>query len=769
MHPLPRRSSPRAILGLLTLAAAVVLAVLPAGASAASASKVVHYHGYRLTVPGSWPVYHLASQPRTCVRFDRHAVYLGSPSANQSCPGHSAGRTEAILVSPLASRAAAARLLPAVTTTAALPAQGSAAQLVKPAAGVVVTATWNRSQSVVRRALGMSALPSRTSAARSAAAATPRAATTLMHTAVVKAKAASAGQVYTGVGFDICSTPSTTKMSAWGSSPYRAIGVYIGGTNMACSQPNLTAAWVSQESSAGWHLVPIYVGLQAPSNDCGCSGIASSSATSEGKAAASDAIAHAQAIGLGAGNPIYFDMEGYNRTTSNTKAVMSFLSAWTSGLHASGYLSGVYSSADSGIGDLAARVGTSYPEPDDIWIARWNGAKNTSDPNLSGSVWANHQRLHQYRGDHNETYGATTMDVDSDYLDGATAAAGFGTGPVTTIASAPSLSAAPQANGNVNLRPSWSGVSVSAWQVLAGTTPTSMSAVTNHVGLGGKKNIVMHSSFNYFEVVAYGPSGQQLGTSAPVATPRHVAIFGKSAFVPRVGQVGLPVGCFSAAPCRLTTSVYLGSTRLVRTGAEQIGVGGGLVYFKLYAAARATLAHRHPSRLPVKVVVRDASGMSATSTISLTPFFSSGPGSPHSGAPSGPLRLIGLTEFVSNGRVGGLLAGCFGAAPCHATFTITASGKTIARSKAQTLGVNELGYLFFTLTNTGRQLLLHRHTNRLAVKVKIAVAGTAGSSGSGTTSASTTTTGGATGVGVAPSPSATATTVSASVGLVSFR
>ena len=53
-------------------------------------------------------------------------------------------------------------------------------------------------------------------------------------------------------------------MSAWGASGYRAIGVYIGGTNMACAQPNLNSAWVSGQSAAGWHLIPIYVGLQAP-------------------------------------------------------------------------------------------------------------------------------------------------------------------------------------------------------------------------------------------------------------------------------------------------------------------------------------------------------------------------------------------------------------------------------------------------------------------------------------------------------------------------
>ncbi len=69
-------------------------------ALAAPALKVVSYHGYRVRVPASWPVYDLAQDPAVCVRFDRHAVYLGTPSAAQRCPAHAAGRTEAILLQP---------------------------------------------------------------------------------------------------------------------------------------------------------------------------------------------------------------------------------------------------------------------------------------------------------------------------------------------------------------------------------------------------------------------------------------------------------------------------------------------------------------------------------------------------------------------------------------------------------------------------------------------------------------------------------------------
>jgi hypothetical protein len=224
---------------------------------------------------------------------------------------------------------------------------------------------------------------------------------------------------YTGLGFDACAAPSTTTMTAWAASPYRGIGIYIGGANRGCSQPNLTSTWVSTEIAAGWQLIPTYVGLQAPSNSCGCAAIKPAQAGSQGVAAADDAVIEAAALGIGPGNPIYFDMEGYATGGSNSPAVLAFLGAWTGELHARGYVSGVYSSASSGITDLVSQYGTGYFEPDDLWIARWNGQATTVDSAVPATEWANHQRLHQYRGGHNETYGGVSINIDNDYLDGA--------------------------------------------------------------------------------------------------------------------------------------------------------------------------------------------------------------------------------------------------------------------------------------------------------------------------------------------------------------
>jgi hypothetical protein len=238
----------------------------------------------------------------------------------------------------------------------------------------------------------------------------------------------SAASAYTGLGFDACAAPSRRSMSAWGSSPYRAIGVYIGGVNRGCSQPNLTAAWVGEQTAAGWSLIPTYVGLQAPTSSCGsCAKLSASisTAATQGTEAATDAVAQAGLAGIGAGSPIYFDMESYSRTASATNATLSFLAAWTARLHALGYASGVYSSGASGIADLAAKFGSTYLQPDELWFANWNGrASAASDPYVPAGAWEGH-RIHQYDGGHDETYGGVTVDIDNDYVEGATAGTGL--------------------------------------------------------------------------------------------------------------------------------------------------------------------------------------------------------------------------------------------------------------------------------------------------------------------------------------------------------
>lgn len=714
-------------LGWAVLLCLVGVCLAPTGALAASATKTLRYHGYKLVVPVSWPVYRLQADHSTCVRFDRHAVYLGQPGAVQRCATQAVGRTEAISVEPLSARASGAgrasgQILPQGSSAGADPVQGSSAQLVDAARGVVVTATWRHQPAIIERALGVRSVIALAAAARKRQrAAQATAAAHIIHSHIVKAASANASaqsaSIYTGLGFDACSTPSSAQMAAWGASPYRGIGVYIGGTNMACSQFNLTATWVSQEITAGWHLVPIYVGLQAPSNSCGCASISSANAASQGAAAAVDAVAKAQAVGLGPGNPIYFDMEGYSRTSGNTAAVLAFLGSWTAQLHASGYQSGVYSSDASGIVDLVSQYGTAYQEPDDLWIANWNGSQSTADVNVPSTEWAAHQRLHQYGGGHNETYGGVTINIDSNYLDGATAGTASA---VPAVVTTPALSVSPIADGTVALHPSWAGgANVSSWQVIGGSDPSSLAPAANPVSASAKMPIILHSAYAYFAVRALGAGGVTLGSSLPVATPAHVAIFGQSAFVSRQGMGGIPVQCAGVSQCLLTTTITAGPKTLVKTGLEVVPAGGGLTYFHLSPAGRTKLAQARHQRLLVKVSVQVVSGPSASRRLKLIPFSTSGP-SPHRGVnQSASMRIIGMTDFVSGGRFGGILASCVASTACHSSMTIIAAGKVIARTGPEALGVNELGYLFFSLTPAGQRMLVSKRGNQLPARLTL--------------------------------------------------
>ncbi len=435
---------------------------MSAGAGS-QATRLVTYHGYQIRVPASWPVYNLAADPAQCVLFNRHAVYLGPPGADQRCPARAYGHTEAVLVQPTGP---ATELPPGTVVlpgdTAALPSALPAAPLAAasashefhvaaPGPGVLVTGTYGTDPALLRTILD---------AARMTAAAPEVAASRSVSKNEVAASQGSAAQGGTapelvgrhggGLGFDACTVPSVATMTDWLASPYRVIGTYLGGVNWACTYGNFTTSWVSQVAAEGWQYIPIWVGPQAPCSGIpGATVITPSQAAAEGQAEAASAAATAQGFGYGTGTPIYFDMEGYDTSdTSCAQAVLTFLGGWTQGLHAAGYLSGVYSSAGSGITDLASEYGNpSYARPDDVWIADWTGDPVLTDPYLPDSDWPG-ERLHQYYGSHNETWGGATVNIDNDViggevagLPGPAAALPFVAGEPADVAAAPGSAA----------------------------------------------------------------------------------------------------------------------------------------------------------------------------------------------------------------------------------------------------------------------------------------------------------------------------------------
>jgi uncharacterized protein YraI len=226
---------------------------------------------------------------------------------------------------------------------------------------------------------------------------------------------------FTGLAFDTCTAPTLAQMTAWKSSPYKAVGIYIGGVNRSCAQPQLTANWVTSVTAMGWRLIPIYLGLQAPCSTRATSAkISPISAYTQGTREAVDAANRAKALGLLPGGAIYSDMEHYNSADSACRlAVLRYLSAWVKEIHVQRYLAGIYAHQNSGAGDLAdVYNSTSFARPDALWIARWDGNSSlTGWPTVPNSFWAVGQRGKQYLGDHNETHGGVTLNIDSDRFD----------------------------------------------------------------------------------------------------------------------------------------------------------------------------------------------------------------------------------------------------------------------------------------------------------------------------------------------------------------
>jgi hypothetical protein len=264
---------------------------------------------------------------------------------------------------------------------------------------------------------------------------------------VLSAPAQAANRVtpgnFTGYGFDQCVTPSQEAMDAWlTSSPYWAVGIYIAGDSRYCGdvhQLNLTPTWVTTQLRNGWRLIPITVGPQAscatrykdhvrikadPTDDY-------TAARTQGRAEAVDTVERASALGIAARSTLWYDIEAYDTSKVRCReSALSFLSAWTETLHELGFVSGVYSSAASGIRALDdARVAEPdrYTMPDRIWVADWVDAgayrepPTVTPPSLVSRYfradgWMPNRRMRQYRGGHDETHGGVRINIDTNYL-----------------------------------------------------------------------------------------------------------------------------------------------------------------------------------------------------------------------------------------------------------------------------------------------------------------------------------------------------------------
>jgi hypothetical protein len=352
-------------------------------------------------------VLNLTRHPSACPRLDVHAVYIGRPGPAPLCPADLAGKATAVQLQAASPDSPDLRQATRATVIGGKPARtnADAAQThtiidVLPSAGIEVSLSYGGSPAQARSIEKSITISGQAHAVR------------LAVPGVIRPAAAQG--VVTGKGFDTCAAPSAATMKDWLASPYRAVGIYIGGVNRACAQANLTPGWIRAVQAQGWHYFPLYVGLQAPCvAGFGDETIKAASATAQGKAAADDAVVQAGDLGIPAGTPIIYDMEAYGSGCSS--AVTTFLSAWDAELHAKGYTAGIYES----YGNIADLVGAAkqITEPDIIHYADWDGHATTASPYMPATMWTHDQRIHQYAGGNDETFDGATLDIDNDELD----------------------------------------------------------------------------------------------------------------------------------------------------------------------------------------------------------------------------------------------------------------------------------------------------------------------------------------------------------------
>ncbi|GLV82743.1 hypothetical protein Slala03_24320 [Streptomyces lavendulae subsp. lavendulae] len=419
MGAMPSRTLLRCLLG-----AALLLPVAPlspaVAAAGADGGRTVDYQGLHLTLPAGWHVVDLDRHPDACLRLDRPALYLGHAGTQAECASGRAvaHRADTLHLEPLDGAPPRADIptFPVDAGTALPPADADSRELryALRGSGVMATLSYGEDPAAVRGLLARAA----------SAEGAPAPATAPVITAAGPAAPPPATQqAFTGTGFDACTAPTQRAMDAWRTdSPFGAVGIYIGGRARACAQPQLTAGWVRKQAAAGWHLMPIWVGPQPWNSSSTGLSTDPSRANDQGREAADGAADAARSLGLDAGTVLYNDLENYTDRATWDAPVVAYLTAWTVRLHELGFRAAAYVSASSGAKALSDHY-QQAPQamPDVLWVARWNLAASVTDADMGlpqrTAQWAGPRRAHQFRGDHDASYGGVTINIDRSWVD----------------------------------------------------------------------------------------------------------------------------------------------------------------------------------------------------------------------------------------------------------------------------------------------------------------------------------------------------------------
>lgn len=254
----------------------------------------------------------------------------------------------------------------------------------------------------------------------------------------------------TGPGFDNCELASEEELRRWiADSPYRAVNLYIGGALRACDNASLTAQLLTMLTAQGWTFLPTWVGPQAPCTSYSQKfDLDPATAFAQGRSEADKAVLIAQQLGLadanGAGTVIYYDLEAYDgEDTACVEASRAFVAGWTQRLQERSSYAGLYALACN---PPISRYAAAMPAPDAVWFAAWT--RNEFDPALTvwdipstclpPTLWRQQQRIRQYTGSHDETWGGVTLEIDSNVLDGIVAdLGGVAPPPVSVVVETP--------------------------------------------------------------------------------------------------------------------------------------------------------------------------------------------------------------------------------------------------------------------------------------------------------------------------------------------
>ena len=180
----------------------------------------------------------------------------------------------------------------------------------------------------------------------------------------------------------------------------------------------------------GWKFIPLDVGLQAPCADRTKHPMSRdlTKAQKQGQVGRQGGPAQRREAGICLlGSALYSDIESFSSTDVGcADAVRSYLTGWTPHFITAVTSPGSTATCSPRCGDSpTATSDARFARPDVVWSAQWDRRTAlTGWSDVPDHHWPAGQRIKQYIGDHDESYGGYRVNIDSNAIDA----------PVATVA-----------------------------------------------------------------------------------------------------------------------------------------------------------------------------------------------------------------------------------------------------------------------------------------------------------------------------------------------